>query len=263
MRAHALPLMLLAVLAGCEPDPVAWGDPKPIGPPPADGAAASHLVVDSAGAARFVADTVRPSTLPAALGLCAATLRTAQGRSLLFASWWSVRADSSAVLYLANSPDGGRSWSAALKVDTTDVSSNGCKRPAPALTTVGDDAYLAYSMIAPEGKGVFFAHLMGNMLHTPVSVIYGDRLVETSIAADEHRVAVAYEEPNGSRPQIDVAISVTQGHLFDWHATASRAVDVASSPAVAMSGPVLAVSWVNSQPSGGPPNRVVRVGRPQ
>ncbi|HEV8218569.1 MAG TPA: hypothetical protein VGP95_22115 [Gemmatimonadaceae bacterium] len=259
MRAHAVPLMLLAVLAGCEPDPVVWGDPKPIGP--ADGR--SRLIVDTAGVARFVADTVRPSTLPAVAGLCAETLRTSQGRSLLFASWWGVRPDSSAVLYLANSPDGGRSWSRAARVDTTDVSTNGCKRPAPALTTVGDDAYVAYSMIAPEGKGVFFAHSMGNMLHTPVSVIYGERLVETSIAADEHRVAVAYEEPNGNRPQIDVAISVTQGHLFDWHATASRAVDVASSPAVAMTGPVLAVSWLNAQPSGGPPNRVVRVGRPQ
>jgi hypothetical protein len=99
------------------------------------------------------------------------------------------------------------------------------------------------------------------MLHAPVSVIYGERLVEASIAADEHRVAVAYEEPNGSRPQIDVAISVTQGHLFDWHATASRGIDVASLPAVAMSGPELAVSWLNTPPAGGPPNRVVRVGR--
>lgn len=183
---------------------------------------------------------------------------------MLFASWWGVRSDSSAVLYLAKSLDGGHAWLPATTVDTTDVSSNGCKRPAPALTTVGDDAYVAYSMIAPEGKGVFFAHSMGGMLHTPVPVIYGERLVETGIAADEHRVAVAYEEPNGSRPQVDVAISVTQGHLFNWHATASRGVDVASSPAVAMAGPELAVSWLNAQPgTSGPPNRVVRVGRIQ
>jgi hypothetical protein len=119
-------------------------------------------------------------------------------------------------------------------------------------------------MIAPEGKGVFFSHSMGGMLHTPVPATYGERLVETGIAADEHRVAVAYEEPNGSRPQIDVAISVTQGHLFDWHTTASRGIDVGSAPAVAMAGPELAVSWLNTQPAGGgPPNRVVRVGRLQ
>jgi|KBSSwiStaDraftv2_1062776.scaffolds.fasta_scaffold426974_1 hypothetical protein len=259
MRAHPLPLVFLVALAGCGPEPVAWSDPKPIQPvePP------SRLVVDSMGSARYVADTVRPSSTPSAAGLCAATLRTSQGRSLLFASWWSVRADSSAVLYLARSADRGQGWLPAQKVDTTDVSTNGCRRPAPALTTVGDDVYVAYSMIAPEGKGVFFSHSMGGMLHTPVSVIYGERLVETGIAADEHRVAVAYEEPNGSRPQIDVAISVTQGHLFDWHTTASRGIDVASSPAVAMSGPQLAVSWLNTQPQGGPPNRVVRVGRLQ
>ena len=250
--------MFLVALAGCGAEPVQWSDPRPIaaleGP--------SRLVVDSAGAARFVADTVRPTSMPAVAGLCAATLRSSQGRTLLFASWWSVRPDSSAVLYVAGSPD-GRVWHTPLKVDTTDVSSNGCTRPAPALTTVGDDVYVAYSMIAPEGKGVFFAHSMGNMLHSPVSVIYGERLVETGIAADEHRVAVAYEEPNGRRPQIDVAMSVQQGHLFDWHATASRGIDVASSPAVALAGPDLAVSWLNTQPSGGTPNRVVRVGRIQ
>jgi hypothetical protein len=259
MRADALALLVLVVLAGCGPEPVAWGDPKAI--VPSDGP--SRLVVDSTGAARFVADTVRPSASPAVPALCAATLRTSQGRTLLYASWWSVRADSSSILHLARSTDGGRTWSRASAVDTTDVSTAGCKRPPPALTTVGDDVYVAYSMIAPEGKGVFFAHSMGSMLHAPVSVIYGERLVETSIAADEHRVAVAYEEPNGNRPQIDVAMSVTQGHLFDWHVTASRGIDVASSPAVAMLGPELAVSWLNIPPDGGPPNRVVRVGRLQ
>jgi hypothetical protein len=258
MRAHPLPLMFLVVLAGCGPEPVAWREPKPIAA--VDGP--SRLVVDSMGAARFAADTARPTVMPVAPGLCAATLRSSQGRTRIFASWWSVRADSSAVLYIAGSPD-GRAWLPALKVDTTDVSPNGCNRPAPALTTVGDDVYVAYSMIAPEGKGVFFAHSMGNMLHAPVSVIYGERLVEAGIAADEHRVAVAYEEPNGSRPQIDVAMSLTQGHVFDWHATASRGIDVASSPAVAISGPELAVSWLNTQPAGGPSNRVVRVGRIQ
>jgi len=259
MRSYALPLISLVVLAGCGPEPVVWSDPKPI----AQMGGSSRLVVDTTGAARFVADTLRAATAPAVPGLCPTTLRTGQGRSLLFASWWSVRADSSAVLFVAKSADGGRVWLPAVAVDTTDVSTNGCNRPAPALTTLGDDVYVAYSMIAPEGKGVFFSHSMGGMLHTPVPVIYGDRLVETGIAADEHRVAVAYEEPNGSRSQIDVAISVTQGHLFGWHTTASRGVDAGSEPAVAMSGPELAVSWLNTQPSGGQPNRVVRVGRLQ
>ena len=50
----------------------------------------------------------------------------------------------------------------------------------PSLATVGDDVYVAYSMAAPEGTGVFFAHSMGSMLHAPVPVIYGERLVSTA-----------------------------------------------------------------------------------
>jgi hypothetical protein len=147
-------------------------------------------------------------------------------------------------------------------MDTSDVSSNGCDRPPPALTTVGDDVYVAYSMIAPEGKGVFFAHVMGGMLHAPVAVIYGERLVRTAIAAEDPRVVVAYEDPNGSAQQIGIALSSTQGHLFDWHATASRSIDHAVQPAVALSGRVLAVSWMSAQ-SGDSARRVVRVGRLQ
>ena len=72
---------------------------------------------------------------------------------------------------------------------------------------------------------MFFAHFMGSMLHSPVAVIYGERLVATAIAAEGDRVAVAYEEPNGTRQQVDVALSQTQGHIFEWHATASRDVE--------------------------------------
>ena len=66
-------------------------------------------------------------------------------------------------------------------------------------------------MIAPEGTGVFFAHFMGSMLHSPVAVIYGERLVATAIAAEGDRVVVAYEEPNGTRQQVDVAMSHDAG----------------------------------------------------
>src|SRR4029078_3961503 len=96
MRVQTLPLALLVVLAAaCNPDPVAWGEPKPI----TAGEGPSRLVVDSTGAARFVADTVRPGTLPAVAGLCAGTLRSSPGRSVLFASWWDVRRERSAALY--------------------------------------------------------------------------------------------------------------------------------------------------------------------
>jgi hypothetical protein len=118
-------------------------------------------------------------------------------------------------------------------------------------------------MVAPEGRGVFFAHTMGSMLHSPVAVIYGDRLVSTAIAADGDRVLVGYEEPNGTHPQVDVALSNTQGHIFEVHTTASRSVDEASSPAVAFDGPTIAVSWMEKTTSNPAGARVVRVGHLQ
>jgi hypothetical protein len=166
-------------------------------------------------------------------------------------------------LYVSMSSDSGKSWGQQSAVDTTDVSSAGCTRPPPSLATVGDDVYIAYSMVAPEGKGVFFAHSMGSMLHAPVPVIYGERLVSTAIAADANRVLVAYEEPNGTHPQVEFALSNTQGHIFEVHATASRSVDAASAPAIAVDGSTIAVSWMEASVANPAGSRVVRVGHLQ
>lgn len=248
---------VLLLASACDSPPVAWQTPTPIEQP----AGPTRLVVDSAtGAARFVADSVHSFGIPAVPGLCRVTFTTASGTTRLHAAWWNVRPDSSALLYVAASPDSGKTWGSPVAVDTTDISSVGCTRPPPSLVTVGDDVYLAYSMIAPEGKGVFFAHSMANMLHSPVPVIYGERLVATAIAADERRVAVAYEEPNGRRPQVDLAISASQGHIFELHTTASRSIDGASSPAVAFHGRMVAVSWLSRPNPDAGATRVVRVG---
>lgn len=259
-------LLLIAALlsSACDKPVVAWSDPEPIAS--ATGNGPTRLVVDSTGVASFVSDTAATAvTLPApAPGVCEHSLQTARGTVHAYAGWWSIRPDSSAALYVAHSADGGRSWAGTVAIDTSDVSSNGCDRPPPSLTTVGDDVYVAYSMIAPEGKGVFFAHIMGGMLHAPVAVIYGERLVHTAIAAQDPRVAVAYEDPNGSRQQIGVALSTTQGHLFDWRTTASRSIDHAVQPAVALRGIELAVSWSPARSAGGDSTRrIVRVGRIQ
>jgi hypothetical protein len=250
-------LGLLMALAACDTSPVEWSDPMPA----ARQSASATLTIDTAGQPRFAADSVAAASAPAAPGICASSLRYAHGSSHLYATWWSARADSSAVLYSASSADSGTTWGKPTAVDTSDVSSNGCNRPPPAVATVGDDLHTAYSMVAPEGTGVFFAHFMGSMLHSPAAVIYGERLVPTAIAAEGDRVAVAYEEPNGSRKQVDVSMSTTQGHLFDWHVTASRDVDVASAPAVALAGKTLAVSWLTRRPTDSVGTRVVRVGR--
>jgi len=195
-----------AFAAACDESPIEWSEPVPIEQP----VGPSRLVVDGS-TARFVVDSARVPGTPALAGFCAKTFVTASGAKRLYGAWWSVRRDSSAALLLASSADSGRTWAPPVAVDTTDVSSNGCSRPAPSLTTVGDDPYLAYSMVAPEGKGVFFAHFMSNMLHSPVPVVYGERLVSTAITADANRVAVAYEEPNGKREEVQVALSISQG----------------------------------------------------
>jgi hypothetical protein len=250
------------VLTGCDKPLVDWSDPEPMAA--ASGDASAALVVDTAGLARFVVDTAAASITPPApaAGVCKRSVRTALGTTQAFAVWWSVRRDSSAGLYVARSADRGHTWGSRIAVDTADVSTSGCDRPPPAVTAVGDDVYVAYSMVAPDGTGVFFAHVMSGMLHTPVAVIYGERMVRTAIAAQDPRVVVAYEDPNGSGQQIGLALSTTQGHLFDWRTTASRSIDHAVRPVVALAGRVLAVSW-SPAPSDDGTRRVVRVGRIQ
>src|SRR5690242_12216860 len=231
---------LAIVLCGtaCDNPPVDWSDPVAIN----DVSGPARLVVDSSGRPSFVAEPARSVNPPQSAGLCTTSLRTMRSSHRLFSAWWNVRRDSSSVLLIDASADSGKSWGRAVAVDTTDVSSAGCNRPPPSLATVGDDLFVAYSMIAPEGKGVFFAHSMGPMVHAPVAVIYGDHLVSTAIAAQDDNVAVAYEDPNGSRQQVAVAFSTVQGHIFAWRTTASRSIDVATSPAVALNGRMLAVS---------------------
>jgi len=250
-------LFALIVLSACEAPRVEWSDPVSIVQNPG----AATLTIDSAGTARFIAEPSPELALPSAPGLCKSSLRTVTGTKHVYAVWWAARPDSSASLQTAKSTDSGKTWGSPAAVDTSDISSSGCRRPPPAVTAVGDDLHVAYSMVAPEGTGVFFAHFMTTMLHSPVAVIYGERLVPTAIAADGDRVAVAYEEPNGKRRQIDVALSTTQGHIFEWHATASRDVDVATTPAVAMAKNHLAVAWMTQNGTDSTSSRVVRAGR--
>ena len=264
LRVRLSSLVLFAVAAGvaCDKPSVEWNEPVPID----EVSGPSRLVVDSSGRAAYVIAPPPAVSPPNSPGLCESSAREIAGTGHIFSAWWNVRRDSSSALEIASSADSGKTWSNPLAVDTTDVSSAGCNRPPPSVATVGDDLFVAYSMVAPEGKGVFFAHSMGAMVHAPVAVIYGDRLVPTAIATDGDDVAVAYEDPNGSRQQVGVAFSSAQGHIFAWHTVVSRGVDIATSPAVALAGRRLAVSWVTRRPTDTTASRVpqvVRVGRLQ
>ncbi len=161
----------------------------------------------------------------------------------------------------ATSSDSGATWTAVGIVDSTDRGDVGCTRPAPSIAANGGNVYIAYSMRAPEGTGVFLSHSMAadkmpGMFHSPVTVIYGDRLVPVAVAANGDALAVAYEDPSGKTPRIDLALSHTQGHQFDARLIASSEPVSAAIPDVALAGPVVVVSW-----SGAEGGRMTRVGR--
>jgi len=257
-------LAVLSCLAGCAAEDIAWTDPLTLsGASDAD----TRLVVDSRGRVRLVRDTsvsVIPDQDPRA---CASSVRAArQDDGSMTAAWWSVRDDSSALLLAAVSPDAGTSWRPPLRVDTADVSSTGCNRPAPAIAASAGFVHIAYAMRGSEGAGVFYAHSMnsGKSYETPVTILYGDRLTRTAIASDRGTVAVSYEDPSGATPQIGLALSRDWGHIFGDRIRGSTGVGSATDPEVAVNGREVAVSWIVSSAGGDSdarPTRIVRVGR--
>ncbi len=250
---------LAAAAAACDQTPIAWKDPVELRGSDTLG----RLTVDASGNASVKAAPNSSDLSPSAANAttCPASVRTVKGTVHQFVAWWGMRRDSGATLFVSSAAGSPPVWAKPLAVDTTDMSDTGCDRPPPSVTIVGDDVFVAYSLHAPEGRGVFFAHTMGGMVHEPVPVVYGERVVATAIAAKDDRVVVAYEEPNGTHHRIDVAISETQGHSFGWHVPASRSVDAARMPDVALAGSELAVSWLAEGRADSVTGRVVRVGR--
>src|SRR5215212_3326190 len=130
MRSPPFLLLFLAQI-GCDAPPVEWASPVMLSAAPQ-----SRLVVDSGARARFVADSSASLSVNAP-GACPGSIKAAQGATQLRAVWWGVRADSSAVLFMAATPDSGKTWGAPVAVDTADVSVVGCRRPPPAVAAVG------------------------------------------------------------------------------------------------------------------------------
>jgi hypothetical protein len=260
----AMPLAVLLSVAACGGDDIAWSDPLTL--PVTEGDA--RLLVDGRGRTRMVADTSVSVVPTPDAHLCAGSVRaTRQDDGSLTAVWWSVRDDSSASLLAAVSPDGGRTWRAALPVDTADVASVGCNRPPPAISADAGFVHIAYAMHASEGVGVFYAHSMneGKSYEPAVTILYGDRLTPAAIASEKGNVAVAYEDPSGSTPQIGLALSRDWGHIFRDRVRGSTGVGAATNPQVAVAGRHVAVSWIVGSIGGDsdatPPTRIVRVGR--
>jgi hypothetical protein len=241
----------MAAATGCAPAGVRWEESRSA---PADTLGALHLGSDaSIGFARPLSAPIPPADSAA----CDSSVVFARDGDRWYAAWLSRRRDSTVAVVAARS-DGGRVWNAAAVVDSLDVGRVGCGRPGPSIAASDGYAHVAYSIEAPEGFGVFFAHTMdqGASFHAPSIVVYGDRLSATAVAADRMLVAVAYEDPSGSRKRIDVALSRTQGHTFEPRERGSPEELPASRPRIAIRDSLLALSFAAADGIG----RAVRLG---
>lgn len=176
--------------------------------------------------------------------LCRRSLRMEGAGADSVATWWSVRSDSSARLMFTRTLNGA--WMAPTAIDTTDASSRGCTRPAPAIAADRRTGYvnIAYFLEQASGPGVFFTHSMDETgFHDPVSISFGKRPSEVSIATQGDRVAVAYEEPNAERGQIWLALSKTMGHIFEERVPVSGTNELAGKPWIRLTGTKLDVEW--------------------
>jgi hypothetical protein len=261
MLRHATGGFLLLLASACLKSPVDWTTQRSI-----------PLASDSA---RVLAPdgTLRPDSLlaraatvtPPSGSICPGSLRLARAGSSLYAAWWSPRPDSNANLLSSRSLDGGRHWSIPAAVDTSDKGLSGCRRVAPSIAADSSSGYVhvTYSMVAPEGPGLFFAHSMdeGVTFHTPVAILYGDRLGQTSVAADGDIVVVGFEDPNSRTPRVGLAISRTMGHIFEQRILPlSDDVGTATRPLTAVRGRRIAVAWEQRASPTAPAALDVRVG---
>ena len=208
----------------------------------------AHLVLRSDGSPALEPIAAVPST-PSDPAACVGSFRvSALSPTEIYGVWWSKRDGGRAVLLASRSDDAGGTWIAPVPVDTTDRGAIGCSRPAPAIAADGSSGYVhvAYFLNAVGGPGVFFAHSMdrGELFHSPVPIMYGDRPSSTAVAAADSVVVVAFEDPNSERAQIALAVSRTWGHIFTpERPEASSGTPEAERPLVALLKQFVAVGW--------------------
>lgn len=264
-RPAAVPCALLAAAlgtAGCVSDVVSWGgETRFVGPP----AANSRLVLGADGAPAFAALWAPPTT-PGGAAVCPGSLVASLARGdTAFAAWWAGRGDSTAILVVARSNDGGRAWGVAVIADSADRARTGCRRESPflAVDSLTGYVHVAYFLVAPEGPGLFLTHSMegGALFHAPVPVVYGERASAAAVATWGDTVAVAFTDPNAAAPQLWLAISRSTGHIFEQRASVSSPAASASRPAVALRGDRIAVAWYETARGGETGTTVIRTGR--
>lgn len=257
-----MPVLVAAlVCVSCVTDAVRWDAERPLaGEVPAD----ARLVLEP-GRVPLLSHAWSPPNQPAGIAVCAASFVAVRARGdTAFAAWWAPRRGGSALLAVARSTDGGRTWQEAVAADSTDRGRTGCARPAPFVTwdAVNGYVHVAYFLVAPEGPGVFVTHSMegGTMFHAPVPIVYGERPSAAAVVSHGDTVVVAYEDPNSSVPQLSLALSTVAGHIFDRRVSVSSANMLATRPAVSLNGNRVAVAWLSAARGGGAGSYVLRTG---
>ena len=260
---NAIVLMAALLAAGCSWDapPVEWeASPTPLAS--AADTASRFAVRWSPGASKVEAAVVRPDSVgrgPESLdGGCGATrVTTPLVRGRRWSAYWRIRPDSSAVLEV----DGRDSVGALIQrivVDSIDRARLGCARPAPAIAadSVNGYVHVSYFMVAPEGPGVFYAHLMDprqKQFEVPMVMVYGEKPAQVAMATRGDTVAVVYEDPNSVAGRIAMSMSLTAGHLFEQTARlvpVSTSTRQATAPQIVrLDGGELWVGW--TEESGG------------
>jgi hypothetical protein len=241
-------------LTGCGASPVLWDVPVS-----APGDSSGMLIVE--GRSVQFAKPAVALTMPPDTARCQGSGSVAVDGANTYATWLRRRPNGSVLVLAARSSDSGRSWMAPGIVDSVDAGRSGCDHPAPSIAASAGYVHVAYSLDAPEGFGVFFAHSMDQAatFHSAIPVIYGDRLSLAAVAADGMRVVVAYEDPSGGGHRVDVAVSNTQGHSFERRLRGSPDDVEAVRPEVALRGSMLALSFATAAAG----DRMLRLGQLQ
>jgi hypothetical protein len=261
MQFARVPALIVAsaVLAGCAWDlpPVEWSAPDVRA---AAGDTLSPVTLGVATPAPVVRGVALPvsDAGPPSAGACPGSVAQSSALGRQWATWWRVRADSSAELMLARRPDSALAWMPPIVIDTLDRARTGCARSAPAITadSVNGYVHIAYYMQSVEGPGVFYAHLMDprqSRPEVPQAMVYGEGMSRVAVASRGDTVAVVYEDPNSARGRIAMHLSLTGGHLFDQTA---RLIPVSSGntpaqrPSVRVDSGRVEIGWRESSPAG-------------
>ena len=245
-RKPLLAALILGLFAGCAGPPIDWEEPS-------GGASTTSDPLSGAGGA------ILRHAEPCVAGLRVARDSTGGG---YYAVWWAPRPDSTADLVVAHSSDGA-AWDTPVKVDTLDTARVNCRRMPPSIAADAGNVHVSYSMAAREGPGIFASHSMdrGKMFHSPVAVVYGERIGQTAIAARGSLVAVAYEDPNTTPRRIGLALSSTMAHLFQSRTLVSPPSGDVSGPGVVLGDSTVTVTWTLFPRDSGAPRRMMRRGR--